>query len=240
MSVHLDNLPDDFPGYLRHSDEDTPVPTWQEATRSTRSRDEDMIAHFSRILTGGDDSRAAEQVWESWPGNYRRSVTLLVDKIYNEGWLDSVGLIKGWPWDGGFFFHAVETDRETLEDILDSKSGEGGVYTQCSLSNGLFAYLNAWNHKGWERGWMENNAGMAALHIGLFEDRVVEVHMEAFNPLHTNEAPEEEVVTIPLLGSYNHRLFLLHRRWEQSEYSSIVRTSANFYHMMKGRVPMSF
>ena len=130
-----------------------------------------MRAHLSRIMTGGDDIEVAREMWESWPGNYRRSVTLLVDKIYNEGWLDAVGLIEGWPWDGGFFFHSVETDRGTLADILDSKSGKRGVYTECSLRNGLFAYLNAWNHKGWERGWMESNEGTAALHIGIFENQ---------------------------------------------------------------------
>jgi hypothetical protein len=69
----------------------------------------------------------------------------------------------------------------------------------------------------------------------------VEIHLEAYNPLYTNGAPPSEVVEIPFLGSFNYRYFDLHRRWDQSDYAAIARTSANFYYMMRETgVPLSF
>ena len=239
MSSIFDNLPEDFPDYCRHADEDAPVPSWEQVTRGTRERDEEMIEHVSRIVCGGREQEARE-VWESWPESYRRSTGLIIDKVYNEGWLSSVGPIKEWPWDGGFFFHPRVGESGTLSEVLESKSGKGGVYVRSTLRNGLFAYLNASNHKGWVESWMENNVGMAALHVGVFEDGSGEIHMEAFNPLYVNGAPRRDVVAIPVVGSYNHKMFMLHRRWEQSEYSTAVRRSANFYHMMRDEVPLSF
>ena len=199
-----------------------------------------MIAHVSRIISGNDDEQAAREVWDTWPGNYRRSVALLVDKIYNEGWLDRVGQIEGWPWDGGFFFQPRANEGFTFADVMSAKSGKGGVYTELSLRNGLFAYLNRRAHKGWLRGWMENDEAMAALHVGIFESGTAEVHFDVFNSLYTNRAARTGVVRIPVLGSYNHTLFMMHRRWEQSPYAPLVRTSANLYHAMQGRVPLSF
>ncbi|HXG66413.1 MAG TPA: hypothetical protein VNO70_15040 [Blastocatellia bacterium] len=233
-------LPDDFPDYLKHSDEDAPVPTWEQVTRCVASPNPEMTAHLLRIVADTDDEEVGRNAWLSWPRNYRRSVALLVDKIYYEGWLDAVGPIKGWPWDGGFFFFPRETERGALADVLDSKSGRGGTYTACSIRHGLFAYLNAWNHKGWQQAWMETDAGMAALHVGIFADGSAEVHLEAFNPLYVRGAARSDLIRIPLIGSYNHRLFLLHRRWEQSAYAPVVRTSANFYHMMREDVPLCF
>ena len=88
---------------------------------------------------------------------------------------------------------------------------------------------------------MENNAATAALHVGLRENGMAEVHMEVYNSLFTNGAPRKDVTRIPFVGSYNHKLFPLHRRWEQSEYQQYVRTSANFYHLMREEnVPLSF
>src|ERR1044071_2868384 len=96
-------VPRDYPDYLRHTDHDTPVPTWAQVTRSAASANLDMIARVARIVAGTDDEQAAREVWAAWPGNYQRSVALLIDKIDDEGWLDSIGQIDGWPWDGGFF-----------------------------------------------------------------------------------------------------------------------------------------
>jgi len=240
MTQELFGLPDDYPDYLMHSDEDTPVPRWEQVTRCWDAPNKEMIAHVSRIIADTEDEQAARDVWDSWPGNYQRSVALLIDKICNEGWLDCVGRIDGWPWDGGLFFWPRETQAGSLADVLDSKSGKRGTYMQCTLSNGLFAYLNAWNHKAWERGWMETDAATAALHIGMFEDSRAEVHIEAFNPLFIKDAPPEDVIKIPLVGAYNHKQFLLHRRWEQSKFAWLTRTSANFYHLMRGSVPLSF
>jgi hypothetical protein len=239
MSTILDNLPEDFPDYCRHADEDAPVPTWEQVTRCAESRNDEMIEHVSRIVSGRGEQEARE-VWEGWPDAYRRSTALVIDKVCNEGWLSSVGPIKGWPWDGGFFFHPRESDHGTLADALNSKAGDDGAYIRSTLRNGLFAYLNSANHKGWTDSWMENNAPMAALHVGVFEDGAAEIHLEAFNPLYINGAPRHDVVAIPLVGSYNHKMFLLHRRWEQSEYSTAVRRSANFYYMMRDSVPLSF
>ena len=240
MTIDLLGMPDDYPDYLKHSDEDTPVPSWQQVTRQSFAPDAQMIAHVSRIIANTEDEQAAQDVWDSWPGNYQRSVALLVDKICNEGWLDSLGHIEGWPWDGGFFFWPRETERGTLTDVLNSKSGKRGAYTRCTIGNGLFAYLNAWNHKAWQQGWMETDSATAALHVGLFEDGRAEVHFDLFNPLFITGAPRKEVIKLPFFGAYNHTQFLLHRRWEQSEFAALTRTSANFYHLMRESVPLSF
>jgi len=66
------------------------------------------------------------------------------------------------------------------------------------------------------------------------------VHLDVFNPVFTNGARRLDVTTLPGIGSYNHRLFRLHRRWEGTEYAPVSRTSANYYHLMRGRVPLSF
>jgi hypothetical protein len=232
-------LPDDFPPFLSHSDADTPVPTWKQLTRSTESIDNNFVTHISLIVSGTEDEVAAVEVWNSWPANVRRSTALLVDKILNEGWLESVGPIKGAPWDGGFFFWPRFGDGE-LARILNEKSGGNGAYTKSSYRAGLPAGLSRRNHKGWKWGWMENDSPLAALHVGVFKDSSAEVHLDVFNPLYVNQNDGSEITRLPLIGRYNHKLFRLHRRWEQSQYGSIVRTSANFYHMMKGRVPLSF
>ena len=199
-----------------------------------------MIAHVSRIIADTQDADYARSIWDQWSGNLKRSLALMVDKIYNEGWLDSIDHLLNW-WDGGLVFQPRVTELGTIIDVFSSKAGPGGVYTESTLGNGLFAYLNSWNHSAWQRSWMENNAGKAALHVGIFRNGSVEVHLEAYNPLFTNGAPPSEVVEIPFLGSFNYRYFDLHRRWEQSDYAGIARTSANFYHMMRETgVPLSF
>ncbi len=233
-------LPEEFPDYLKYSDEIAPVPSWEQVTRSVETISHEMREHLSRIITGSTDEAQAQAVWEAWPGNYRRSVGLLADKIYNEGWLDLVGQIEGYPWDGGFFFHPRASERGTFSEVMESKSGKDGAYTECTLRNGLFAYLNKSAHKGWQRGWMENNAPLAALHVGIFANGTAEVHFDAFNSLYTNGAPRREVIRIPLLGSFNHVMFRLHKRWEMSPYGAVARTSANFYYMLRDKIPLSF
>lgn len=232
-------LPDDFPSFLTHSDADTPVPTWKQLTRSTEAMDSNFVAQLSLIVSGAEDEDAAVEVWDSWPGNVQRSTALLVDKILNEGWLESVGPIRGGPWDGGFFFWPRFGDGD-LANVLNAKSGVHGAYTKCSYRAGLPAGLARWNHKGWKWGWMENDSPLAALHVGVFKDGSAEVHLDVFNPLCINQTDSSEITRLPLIGCYNHKLLRLHRRWEQSQYGSTVRTSANFYHLMKGRVPLSF
>lgn len=233
------SLPADFPEYLMHSDDDTPAPSWEQVTRGGQSKNEEMITHVSRIIAGTDDEEVALEAWDRFPPGTKRSIALFVDKIYAEGWLDAVGQIKN-AWDGGFFFRPRATEGGSLGDLLNSKSEGRGAYVHCSLRNGLFAYLNAWKHRAWRHGWMETDAASAALHVGIFKDGVAEVHMEVFNPLFINGAPPRDVINIPLIGSFNHRQFVLHRRWEQGEFGRITRTSANFYHLMRGHVPLSF
>ena len=232
-------LPADFPEYLRHSDEDTPVPSWEQVTRSTASRDTEMINHVSRIMAGTDDEQTAREAWDLYPSVTKRSIALFVDKIRDEGWLDAVGQIKN-AWDGGFYFSPCATAGGALRELLDSKSGKRGAYISLSLRSGLFAYLSARNHRAWRHGWMEIDQASAALHVGIFEDGLAEVHMDVFNPLFIKGAPPKDLVSIPLIGSYNHRQFALHQKWEQAEYAAITRTSANFYHLMRGHVPLSF
>jgi hypothetical protein len=232
-------LPDDFPAFLMHSDADTPVPTWKQVTRSTESVDPGFVAHISRIVAGTNDEQVAIETWDNWPGNYQRSIALLVDKICHEGWLDSVGPIRGTPWDGGFFFWPNQGDR-ALAEVLNSKSAPGGEYTRCTYRAGLTARLGRWGHKAWKWGWVENDSPLAALHVGVFKDGSAEVHLDVFNPLCVSGAVPSDITRWPLIGSYNHKLFSLHRRWEQSKYGAVARTSANFYHLMRGHVPLSF
>ncbi len=229
--MKLENLPRDFPDYLRHADEDAPVPRWEQVTRSVESKNIEMIQSVSRIIADTEDEPSAREAWETWPEEYRRSTALLIDKIFHEGWLDSVGPVVN-LWDGGMVFQP----RESLAAVLDSKSS----YTRSALGNGLFAYLNSWNHKAWTRSWMENDSAMPALHVGLFANGGAEVHFDLFNPLYTNGAPSKDVFSLPVLGSFNHRLFRLHHRWEQSRYGAITRRSAVFYHLLRDEVPLSF
>jgi hypothetical protein len=234
------NLPDDFPNALRHSDADTPVPTWAQVTRSISAVNQPMIAQVARLVADTDDEPTAHAVWESWPGNYRRSTALIIDKVYAQGWLDALGAIDGWPWDGGFYCRPAETARGAFADVLDSLSGGDRPFIACTLRNGLLAYLNAYSHKAWRRGWMETDTATAALHVGLMKDGRAEIHFDVFNPLFISGAPRGDLIRIPLVGSFNRRQFMLHRRWEQSEFAPHSRTSANLYHLMHRSVPLSF
>jgi hypothetical protein len=237
----MTNLAKDLPDFFEGASDGAPVPTWAQLTRTSSSSSPEMLEHVIRILGAEGDTETAREVWDQLPGECQRSVALLIDKIYNEGWLEAVGRISGWPWDGGFFFEQRETSRGTLADILDSKSGSRGSYTACNARNGLFAYLSARNHRGWRKSWMENDVATAALHVGIFENGIGEVHFDAFNALFTNGASPGELIRIPLVGSFNRRLFFLHRRWEQGKQASIVRTSACFYHLLQREtVPLSF
>lgn len=229
-----------LPAILSHSDFDTPVPAWKQVTRSIDSANSQMISHLTRVVSGTDDESLAVEMWDSWSGAQRRSVALLVDKIYHEGWLDFVGPIVSGPWDGGFFFWHAESDSRSLTDVLEAKSREDGVYLPCTLEGGLAGYLSGWNHPGWQRGWIESDTPFASLHVGIFQNGSAEVHLDLFNPLYTTGASRSRVVTLWRLGSYNHRLFRLHRKWEGKQYGAITRTSANFYHLMRGRVPLCF
>jgi hypothetical protein len=239
MSQDVHTLSASLPEYLKHSDEDTPVPSWEQVTRSAGLRNSEMISHVSRIVAGNDDEESGRESWDRFPPATKRSIALFVDKIYDEGWLDAVGQIRN-AWDGGFFFWPSATGSGTLRDKLNSKSGKHGTYMPLSLRNGLVAYLNRLNHRAWRYGWMETDAASAALHVGIFEDGVAEVHLDVFNPLFIKGAPPGDVFDLPLIGSYNRRQFVLHRRWEQAQYAAITRTSANFYHLMRGHVPLSF
>ena len=145
-----------------------------------------------------------------------------------------------WPWDAGFFFWPRSSGLGTLDLVLDAKAQAGGVYTRCSFRAGLAAYLSGWNHKAWTRSWIENDSPFASLHVGIFENGCAEAHLDLFNPVHTNGAPRSEVNTLPVVGAYNRDLFRLHRKWDGAEYASITRTSANFYHLMLGQVPLCF
>jgi hypothetical protein len=232
---------------LKHSDDDTPVPTWQQVTRSVHSANPAMAGHVTRIIVGaevggkvGRDEQAAAELWNAWPGNYRRSTALLIDKIFHEGWLDSVGSMAGWPWDGAFLFWPVATARGQLDEVLDAKARVDRVYTRCGFGGGLAAFLSGWNHPRWKQSWVENDTRFASLHVGIREDGCAEVHLDLFNSLYTNGAPRSETVTLPGLGSYNRLMLGPHRKWEGRKYGSLTRTSANLYHLMRGRVPLCF
>jgi hypothetical protein len=229
MKLDLSRLPADFPDFLKREEEDSPVPSWEQVTRSLDHPNAEMIARVSQIVAG--DEQEARAVWDAWPPAYRRSTALLIDKITHEGWLDCLGPTKG-VWDGGMFFRQVET--RPLAAVLDSKP----EYTRSRLRNGLVAYLNSWSHKSWAMSWMENDAAMAALHVGIFKGGSAEVHFDLFNPLYTQT--ERDVFSLPLLGAFNHRLFRLHHRWERGRWAEVARRSANLYHLMRREVPLSF
>jgi hypothetical protein len=232
--------PRGYPDYLKHSDDDTPVPTWAQVTRRAAAPNREMTARVARIIAGTDDEATAREVWDTWPGQYQRSTALIIDKVYDEGWLDSIGQIDGWPWDGGFFCWPRATERGTFSDVLKSMSGAGGRFIEGRIGNGLFAYLNAYHHKAWKQGWMETDTATAALHVGLMADGRVEIHLDVFNPLFIKGAPAGDLIRIPYVGVFNRRQFCLHRRWEQSKFATLARTSANLYHLMRASVPLSF
>lgn len=240
MTKRLSTPTDDLPAFLNHSDHDTPVPTWRQVTRNVHSANPAMVGHVCRILVGKEDEQAALEVWNAWPGSYRRSTALLIDKIFHEGWLESVGPIAGWPWDGAFLFWPMATMRGSLDEVLDAKAREDRVYTRCGVRDGLTALLSGWNHPAWTRSWVENDTPFAALHVGILESGCAEVHLDIFNSSYTNGAPRSQTITIPGLGTYNHAMFRPHRRWEGKKYGSLTRTSANLYHLMRGRVPLCF
>jgi hypothetical protein len=233
-------LPEGLPAFLIHSNNDTPVPTWKQVTRSLDAINPAMVGHVARIIAGDADEQAALEVWDGWSVDGRRSVALIIDKIYHEGWLESVGPIVGWPWDGGFFFRPRSLNLESLEDVLNAKTDRDGVYTRCEFRGGLAAYLTRWNHKGWRRGWIENDSPFGSLHVGIFENGSAEVHLDLFNPVYITGAPGSDVTMLPGVGAYNHKLFRLHRKWEGPSHAGLTRTSANFYHLMRERVPLCF
>jgi hypothetical protein len=236
-------LPPDAPACLTHAEADSPVPTWEQVTRTSEGsacNPGELALHVWRIVGGAGVEQAARERWESFPPNYRRSIGLIIDKVSNEGWLDAIGSIEGWPYDGGFQFWPQRTRRGDLAEILDGKARRDGVYVRCNLRDGLFAAISGWNHPAWSESWMETDTPAASLHVGLLRDGRAELHLDAFNPLFTNGAESSEIAGLPLIGFFNHRLFRLHRRWEQSSYGAAARRSANYYHLMRGRVPLSF
>ena len=234
------DLPDNCPAYLKRDESDAPVPSWAQITRSVSSVDSEMIAAVSRIVGGTGEESTARSRWDTWPPNYQRSVGLLIDKICHEGWLDAVGEIEGWPYDGGFRFWTREDAGASVAEALKAKSRKGGTYTECALRSGLFAALSGWNHRAWPKSWIENDVANASLHVGLLEDGRAEVHLDLFNPLFTNGAPRSELIGLAGVGFFNRRQFLMHRRWDQSQFAGLVRRSANYYHLMRDKVPLSF
>ena len=196
MSSMPENLPPDYPEYLRHTDADTPDPTWEQITRGG---DAEMVAHICRIMGNTENQKDTQDWWSKWPVSYRRTVGLLIDKIYNEGWLDVVGPINdGTPWDGGFYFWPLASDRGTLADVLDSKSGkQRSLHSmrseqrvvrlhQCLESQRLASRLDGEQHRH----------GCAARR-GTRENGSAEVHLEVFNSLYTKGAPRKDVTRIP-------------------------------------------
>src|ERR1051326_7947867 len=132
------SLPRDYPDSLKHNDEDTPVPTWAQVTRSVAAPNREMIAEVARIVANTADEQTAREVWESWPGNYQRSVALIIDKVCHQGWLDAIDYLDGWPWDGGFFCWPRTSERGTFAEVLKAMSGREGAFIECSIRHGLF------------------------------------------------------------------------------------------------------
>src|SRR4051794_15119230 len=109
----------EYPDYLKHSDHDTPVPTWAQVTRSMTAPNRGRIAQVARLVADTADECAARAVWQSWPGNYQRSTALVIDKLDDEGWLDSIDHLDGWPWDGGFYCWPRATVRGQFTEVLN-------------------------------------------------------------------------------------------------------------------------
>ena len=221
------------PAEIDHSDADTPLPSWSQLVREGASpyAPSAMQEHVVRILAPGAP-RDARARFESWPPTVRRGFAILMDKLYNEGWLDEVDRMENDPWDTAFHFRPRDLDR--FEKTMHVKADHDGVYTENSWWNGAAAYLTrAWNHSAWRVGWMENDVSNAALHVGIFDNGVVEVHMELYNPLYTNGAPFYELVGAPGVGWMHGRMTYMHKTWEAGAEGK-NRTSANYYHFVKG------
>jgi len=223
------------PPELQHSDADSPVPTWEQLTRDG---DPTRTAHVVRIVGGGDAS-LARAAFAGWTASVRRGFALLIDKIDNEGWLDSVDRLEGDPWESAFHFRA-RTAAGSFEQIMVTKAEHDGVYTENTLYNGASAYLTKWNHQNWTRGWIENDIPHAALHVGIAGDGAIEVHMELYDPIYTNGAPLSELYWAPGFGWINWRLTGMHLYWETGARAQ-YRTSANYYHFLNDAgFPLSF
>ncbi len=223
---------------LGHDESDSPVPTWSQGTRSWEGSGSLVRESVLRLL-GTSDENDARQRFESWTPTVRRGFVILVDKITNEGWLESVDHLEGDPYDSAFHFWPRNTGAGSLEQVIASKA-RAGVYIENTIANGAFAYLNSYNHQDWKRAWAETDVAHSALHIGVFPDGHWEVHMELYNPMFTKGAPILDLLGVPGLGFINRPLFFKHQRLEAGAAAS-NRRSANYYHFMKNAgFPLSF
>src|SRR5262249_5098018 len=120
------------------------------------------------------------------------------------------------------------------------KATHDGTYVENTLSQGAFAYLTKWNHQDWVRAWMETDVAHATLHVGVFADGTVEVHMELYNPMFLKGAPASELVFAQGFGWLNWLLTAKHQAREAGSQAP-NRTSANYYHFMRDSAfPLGF
>jgi hypothetical protein len=224
------------PAELRHSDKDTPTPTFEALVGA--KTENDISAHVARILGGGkvEDART---VFEGWSPSFRRGFALLIQKIFSAGWLDGVGPLVD-VWDTAMRFVPQTTDRGSLKDVLAAKAAADGTYVENTVRSGAFAFLAKAHHQDWKRAWMETDVPHANLHVGFLADGNADVHMELYNPLFIKGAPFGDIIFVPGAGSANAPLALKHQHLEAGAAGS-SRTSANYYHFMRGEgVPLFF
>jgi hypothetical protein len=221
------------PAELSHDETDTPTPAWDQAIRRWEGDDSVVRAAVLRLFETDDES-SARATFESWTPTIRRGFVVLVDRICNEGWLDSVGALVS-IFDSALHFRA----RGDLASVLETKAREGR-YIENTIANGAFAYLNKTNHKDWVRAWAESDREHAGFHVGVFADGHFEVHMELYNPMFVNGAPTLDLFWAPGFGWINRRLFFLHQKWEAGAQAS-NRRSANYWHFLHDDgFPLSF
>jgi hypothetical protein len=224
------------PSELQHSDDDTPTPSFESLVGA--HTENDISEHVARIL-GGGKGQDARSVFEGWSPSFRRGFALLVQKIYNAGWLDGVGPLVD-VWDTAMRFVPERTERGTLEEVLVAKARADGTYIENTLHNGAFAFLAKAHHQDWLRAWMETDVPHANLHVGFLADGNADVHMELYNPLFIKGAPLLDLIFVPGAGFANAPLALKHQRLEAGAAGS-NRTSANYYHFMRDEgVPLFF
>jgi hypothetical protein len=233
-----DRLPADFPAELRGSETDAPVPSWEQVRDGGSGR----LPQLLRLL-GGDEA-AARARFDGWNGAQKRTFGLYIDKGMAKGWLDALGPLLGEPGDGWMLFHRDGAPQDPASWFHARSRGWSATFTENGLwGGGVAGAVTAWNHKDWTLAWMENDVPHGALHVGLLPGGAVETHLEVYNPLFTNGAPLLEVSHAPWpIGSFNARLTVLHKRWEDLSCGAYSRRSYNHYRLIRAshRSPLTF
>lgn len=186
-----------------------PVPAW-----SRLGSDDARRAHLARLVPEGPAR------FESWSEGSRRFFGLFFDAVYNQGWLDAVGRVRGEPFEDGLAFDLPAGDYDALAHRLSERPGD---YRENALSEGLYARLTRMGHANWYRAWSQLVVTTASLHVGYTKDGHAEAHLEVWNPLYGPDSLRK------------------HKCFEDARWGPRTRRSGNFHRLLRERgVPLSF